>query len=317
MQKIIKKLEKQFILCDAVEDPQTGQGVYSDDSGEGENDFNEEEVTDPEAEADSNLDAEPDQNTDTTYTDNGEMETVVDVPEGTNPIDPVPVETTPVEDEENQEDDPGADSDVTDDPNWGMDENGNYSGEGEGNIEEEEQDDESGDDEPTPDTPPQEERVVVEDGNCALGTFASIINKMLKFSVKDALQLAETNMRMLGINTKVSHNGLINGVNLNINAYLTAINRVNGLVAITLPRLSDSNINEVFRRGGQGIVYTGGTINGLDYGHVRHLLEYHGDGCFTVYDPTTGETYKEQFVGDNGGDTSSWRHFYWVLYGNK
>ncbi len=144
MRKIIKKLEKQFILCDAVDDSQIGQGVYSDDSGEGENDFNEEEVTDPEAEADSNLDAEPDPANpyaNTTYTDNGEMEIVVEVPGGTNPIDPVPVETTPVEDEENQEGDPGADSDVTDDPNWGMDDSGN-STESEGDVEEEEFDDE-------------------------------------------------------------------------------------------------------------------------------------------------------------------------------
>ena len=303
----MKNFETFFTLCSPEDEDQTGQGVYSDDTGEGENDTTDEEYVDPLDEADNALDDEGTNGT--VITDNGEEETVVETPEGTNPIDPVEVVTTPTEpNNENPDDNP------EDDSNWGMDEDENSE---EGDVEEEEQDDESGDDEPTPDTPPQEERVVVEDGNCALGTFASIIHKMLNISVKDALQLAETNMRMLGINTKVSHNGLINGVNLNINAYLTAINRVNGLVAITLPSLSDSNINEVFRRGGQGIVYTGGTINGLDYGHVRHLLEYHGDGCFTVYDPTTGETYKEQFVGDNGGDTSSWRHFYWVLYENK
>ena len=68
----------------------------------------------------------------------------MEVPEDANPIDPVPVVTTPSEPEDEEPDDnPDDDSGVADDSNWGMNDDENYPGEGEGDVEEEEQDDES------------------------------------------------------------------------------------------------------------------------------------------------------------------------------
>ena len=129
----MKNFETFFTLCSPEDEGQTGSGVYSGDTGEGENDTTDEEYVNPLDEADNALDDEGTNGT--VITDNGEEETVVKTPEGTNPIDPVEVVTTPTE----PEDDP----DFIYVPELGMNENGNYSGEGEGNIEEEEQDDES------------------------------------------------------------------------------------------------------------------------------------------------------------------------------
>lgn len=295
MQKIIKKLEKQFILCDAVEDPQTGQGVYSDDSGEGENDFNEEEVTDPEAEADSNLDAEPDQNTDTTYTDNGEMETVVDVPGDTNPIDPVPVETTPVEDEENQEDDPGADSDVTDDPNWGMDDSGN-STESEGDVEEEEADDESNTEEgSTQNTPPAvEDKVLVEDGMCVMGSLASVIQKLLNVSASTAIDIAIAAMRNCGITPFPAFGA--NGITVDAQRFIAAIDCIDGIRVVQVVG-TDEGLLLFFSYGGQAIVNT--QTRDSEVEHMRHMEEYLGNGRYVYYDPTTGERGEDVLKNNN------------------
>lgn len=138
----MKNFETFFTLCSPEDEGQTGQGVYSDDTGEGENDTTDEEYVDPLDEADNALDDEGTNGT--VITDNGEMETVVEGTGDANPIDPVEVVTTPTEpNNENPDDNPEDDLDFTYVPELGMNENGNYSGEGEGNIEEEEQDDES------------------------------------------------------------------------------------------------------------------------------------------------------------------------------
>ena len=138
----MKNFETFFTLCSPEDEGQTGSGAYSGDVGEGENDTPDVEYVDPLDDADGNLDKE--ETNGTVITDNGEMETVVEGTGDANPIDPVEVVTTPTEpNNENPDDNPEDDLDFTYVPELGMNENGNYSGEGEGNIEEEEQDDES------------------------------------------------------------------------------------------------------------------------------------------------------------------------------
>lgn len=101
----MKNFETFFTLCSPEDEGQTGSGVYSGDTGEGENDTTDEEYVDPLDEADNALDDEGTNGT--VITDNGEEETVVETPEGTNPIDPVEVVTTPTEpNNENPDDNP-------------------------------------------------------------------------------------------------------------------------------------------------------------------------------------------------------------------
>lgn len=142
MKRIFRILDKQTILCNTTEDETGGgQGVYSDDSGEGESEFMGEEPIDQGAEDDSNLDADPNNPyANTTYTEPGEFETVVDDPTGSNPIDPVETVTDPYNpDDEGDEEE---DDSIIDDPNWGLNNEDLDEQEGDGLDEEDEGNDE-------------------------------------------------------------------------------------------------------------------------------------------------------------------------------
>lgn len=105
----MKKFETFFILCSTENNGETGQGIYTGDSGEGENDTTDVEQTDPLAEADSAL--EEDENkggessSESTNQENNSTE-------GAVPIDPVECVAEGNSNPEEEE--------IVDDPNWGM-----------------------------------------------------------------------------------------------------------------------------------------------------------------------------------------------------
>ena len=278
----MKNFETFFTLCSPEDEGQTGSGAYSGDVGEGENDTPDVEYVDPLDDADGNLDKE--ETNGTVITDNGEMETVVEGTGDANPIDPVEVVTTPTEpNNENPDDNP------EDDSNWGMDEDENSA---EGDVEEEEQDDESGDDEPTPDTPPQEERVKVEDGQCVMGSLASVVQKLLNVPASTAINIAIVAMRNKGINPFPANGS--NGINLNNRTFVDVVNSISGLRVLDGPNASsDRAIANLFMTNSnvQGIaITTKETYFGEEIDHFRHIENYMGNGYYKFYDPTTGET---------------------------
>lgn len=289
----MKNFETFFTLCSPEDEGQTGSGVYSGDTGEGENDTTDEEYVDPLDEADNALDDEGTNGP--VITDNGEEETVVEVPEDANPIDPVPVVTTPSEPEDEEPDDnPDDDSGVADDSNWGMNDDENYSGEGEGDVEEEEQDDESGDDEPTPDTPPQEERVKVEDGQCVMGSLASVVQKLLNVSASTAINIAITAMKNYGITPFPAFGA--NGITVDVQRFVAAVNSIEGIKVVQVVG-SDNGLSLFFNYGGQAIVNTQTRDSVVE--HMRHMEEYLGNGRYVYYDPTTGERGEDVLKNNN------------------
>lgn len=105
----MKKFETFFILCSTENNGETGQGIYTGDSGEGENDTTDVEQTDPLAEADSALEEDKNKggesSSESTNQENNSTE-------GAVPIDPVECVAEGNSNPEEEE--------IVDDPNWGM-----------------------------------------------------------------------------------------------------------------------------------------------------------------------------------------------------
>lgn len=293
----MKKFEKELLFSQVEGETTTGSGngTTGENAGEGENDAPEQEPVDEGAEDDNNM-----------Y-DGGIIDPVEVVAYPTDPAD-TPSDAEGPEEEED-ESYYGDDSDVND--NSAPDNEYEYGddGEGDGNTNEDdtqsstEQSDEEKTEENPTQQPSENERVVVEDGWCVLGTIASVIQKALNISATDALQMATNIMESRRINPNpeifgnpgikpLSDNVMLSILNsiANINAGL--INTQN-LTNIDNIRLCDQRLRAFFNdnEGNEAIINVGRKINETTtcY-HLMHAEKYLGNLYFIVYDPVEGES---------------------------
>lgn len=315
----MKKFEKE-LLFSQVEDETTsnGNGSTGENAGEGENDAPEQEPVDEGAEADNNM-YDGQDGTSSGQTPDGQGNSSSEQTQdgqnssssGQNPegqgadsgydleedIPSVTIIGYPPEDN----DEPEEPIEESNDDGEEYEDNNENEDDTQSSTEQSEEDETSTEQQST------NERIVVEDGYCVLGTIASIVQKALNISAEQALQLAYNKMVLNGINPNPPILGNP-GINIPQNQMLKLLNSINGINAFEIPLhpfdalQNDQNIRLFFNdnKKNDAIINIGVDLGDNVGFHMMLVEDYLGNLNFVVYDSVEGKSkifrYEQDYI---------------------